>query len=69
MCSQMVHVPLVKLQHISDAVDSTLGLEEIGVFGEEASVDYPSAIVLGLEVRVREADEDLLETRLREILA
>lgn len=65
----MVHVPLMKLQHISDAVDSTFGLEEIGVFGEEASVDYPSTIVLSLEVRVREANEDLLETGFGEILA
>ncbi len=65
----MVHVPLMKLQHISDAVYSTLGLEEISVFGEETSVDYPSTIVFSLEVRVREANEDLLETGFGEILA
>lgn len=61
-------MPLVELEDISYAVDSSLGLEEVGVLGEEASVDDPSAIVFGLEVRVREANKDLLQTGLREIL-
>lgn len=60
MCTEVIHMPFVQLQHISDAVDPSVGFQQEGVLGEESGVDDPSSVVLGLEVRIREADEYLL---------
>lgn len=69
MAAEVFHLPLVQLQHVCDAVDTSIRLQQKGVFREEPCVDDSASIVLGLEVWIWEADEYLLETSFREILA
>lgn len=60
MCTEMVHMPFMQFQYISDTVDPSIGFQQESILREETSIDYPSSVILGLEVRVREANEYLL---------
>ena len=64
----MLHVPVVQLLHVCYAVQAALGFQQIGVFAEEAGVDYAPSKVLGFEVRVRKANKNLKQRALAEIL-
>eukprot|EP00981_Chlorochromonas_danica_P013181 scaffold5939_cov165-Ochromonas_danica.AAC.10 len=68
MSVALLHVPLVELLHVSDSVQTAPGLYEIGVLGEQLGRHDASPVVLGLEVRVREADEELLQLTSLEVV-
>ena len=61
---QVLLVPLMQFLDVSDAVDLATLLQHICVLAEESVVDDASAVVLGLEVRVRKADEYLVQLTL-----
>lgn len=60
MSPKVIHMPFVQLQHIGDAVNPSVGLQQEGILGQEAGVDDPPPVILGLEVGIWEADEYLL---------
>jgi hypothetical protein len=66
---EVVEVPVVEFLHVSDAVDASVRLQQEGVLREEARADNPPLVFLGLEVRVGEADEDLLNAVLGKVVA
>ena len=66
--AEVFHVPLMQLQHVCDTVDTAIRLQQKRIFRQEASVDDSASIVLGLEMRVREADEDFFKTSFGEVL-
>ena len=59
MGREVLHVPIVQLLNIGDAVETTFRFQEVGVFAEEACVDDSSAEVFSFEMWVRKAHEYL----------
>lgn len=59
MGREVLHVPIVQLLNIGDAVETTFRLQKIGVFAEETCVDYSSAEVFSFEMWVRKAHKYL----------
>ena len=68
MSPQVLYMPLMELKHVSYAVQSSLRFQQICIFRQKSCVDNSSTIVLGLEMWIREADEDDIQTFLREVL-
>ena len=52
-------MPLVQLLHVGDEVELRSGGQDVRVFGEEVVGDDSPPVVLCLEVRVGEANENL----------
>lgn len=69
MSPKVVHMPFMKLQHISDAVNPSVGFQQKGILRQETGVDDPPSVILSLEVRIGEADEYLLQALFGEVLA
>lgn len=66
VCVALLDVPLVELFDVRDGVQAASGLDQVGVLGEQDVADDASAVVLGLEVGVGEANEDLFHLVLAE---
>jgi hypothetical protein len=60
MLNEMLFLPVVEVLHISDAINSALGFQEISVFREESSVNDTTSVVSFLEMRVCKTEEHFL---------
>ena len=61
MLVEMLTVPLMQVLHICDFVDMATRPQSEGIISEQLLGDDPPSMVDFLEVRVRKADEDLLQ--------
>lgn len=69
MGAKVIHMPFMQLQHVGDAVNPSIRLQQEGILGEEAGVNDPPPVILGLEMGIREANENFLQALFGEILA
>ena len=64
----MPNVPLVKLLNVGGNVQESVGLDAVEVLTEQVVRDDAAAVVLRLEVRVREEDEDFGQAGARDVV-
>eukprot|EP00968_Pinguiococcus_pyrenoidosus_P018967 scaffold1963_cov242-Pinguiococcus_pyrenoidosus.AAC.10 len=62
----LLHVPLVQIFDVRDRVESAVGSKEEGILVQQGFAHDPPAMILGLEVRIREAEEQAAHLALPE---